>query len=163
MVYRDYGGFHPVWDFNKLRLWLCRMGQLMLDLQIRPTHSLGKYIILPWIHVSFYINKVTSMDAVWIIAVLILPVNPGTFHVCGFHLRCTRCPWLIANKFLFLSDQKWWLRHAIVHPPHSIPLLCSFVISPLPTPTAVPLLLLLCSYACNKPAHPSPPATSPCI
>ena len=163
MVYRDYGGFHPVWDFNKLRLWLCRMGQLMLDLQIRPTHSLGKYIILPWIHMSFYINKVTSMDAVWIIAVLILPVNPGTFHVCGFHLRCTMCPWLIANKFLFLSDQKWWLRHAIVHPPHSIPLLCSFVISPHPTPTAVPLLLLLCPYTCNKPAHPSPPATSPCI
>ena len=47
MVYRDYGGFHPVWDFNKLRLLLCRMGQLMLDLQIRPTHSVGKYIILP--------------------------------------------------------------------------------------------------------------------
>ena len=76
MVYRDYGGFHPGWDFNKLQLLLCRMVQLMLDLQIRLTHSLGKYIILPWIHVSFYVNKITSMDAVWIIAVLILPINP---------------------------------------------------------------------------------------
>lgn len=158
MVYRDYGGFHPLWDFNKLRLWLCHMGQLMLDLQIRPTHSLGKYMILPWIHVSFYINKVTSMDCS-----THSTCHTLVFHVCGFHLRCTMCPWLIANKFLFLSDQKWWLRHAIVHPSHSIPLLCSFVISPHPTPTAVPLLLLLCSYACNKPAHPSPPATSPCI